>query len=167
VRESCQQFNLVKWREVAGWCVREFSWKSACEEQTRKLVWNGRQPRTLLDISCQLRDEFCTVGWQENLSARSWRISLGRSCYQETTSGDCNRLRTLVCVYQYSVKCSSKWCTQVVNKSIHQSIPSRKSLYPVTMFKKDKNQYFYAGCYNHERAHWLQGLMRILPSTFR
>jgi hypothetical protein len=39
---SCQQFSWVKWREVAGWWVREFSWqfswKSACEEKIRRLV---------------------------------------------------------------------------------------------------------------------------------
>jgi hypothetical protein len=49
---SCQQFSWVKWHEVAGWWVREFScqfsWKSACEEKTRRLVWNGRQPGTQL-----------------------------------------------------------------------------------------------------------------------
>jgi hypothetical protein len=31
--------------------------------------------------------------------------------------GDCNTLRTLVCVCQWSVKCNSEWCTQVVNIS--------------------------------------------------
>jgi hypothetical protein len=27
---------------------REFNWKSACEEKTRRLVWNGHQPETKL-----------------------------------------------------------------------------------------------------------------------
>jgi hypothetical protein len=48
VGKSCQQFSKVKWREVAGWSVREFSWKSTFEEKTRRLVWNGRQPGTQL-----------------------------------------------------------------------------------------------------------------------
>jgi hypothetical protein len=47
-----QQFRWVKWRKVAGWWVREFScqfsWKSACEEKTRRLMQNGRQPGTHL-----------------------------------------------------------------------------------------------------------------------
>jgi hypothetical protein len=30
-----------------GW-LRQFSWKSACEEKTRRLVWNGHQPKTQL-----------------------------------------------------------------------------------------------------------------------
>jgi hypothetical protein len=50
---SCQQFSWVKWRELAGWWVWEFScshfsWKSACEEKTRTLEWNGRQTGTQL-----------------------------------------------------------------------------------------------------------------------
>jgi hypothetical protein len=61
--------------------------------------------------------------WQENLDAVSWRISLCRSRCQETASGDCNRLRSLVCVCQWSVKCSSEWCIQVVNKSISNPHP--------------------------------------------
>jgi hypothetical protein len=38
-------------------------------------------------------------------------------CCQETASGDCNRMRTLVCVCQRNVRCSSEWCTKVINKS--------------------------------------------------
>jgi hypothetical protein len=55
--------------------------------------------------------------WQEDLSDRNWIISLDRSCCQETASEDCNKLRTLVCVCQWSVKCSSELCIQVVSKS--------------------------------------------------
>jgi hypothetical protein len=46
---SFQQFSWAKWCEVTGWwensVVRR---KSVCEEKTRKLVWNGRQPGTQL-----------------------------------------------------------------------------------------------------------------------
>jgi hypothetical protein len=123
---SCQQFSWVKWHEVAGWWVREFScqfnWKSTCEEKNRWLVWNGQQPGIQLVEGWQLRRVLHGRLWQENLWAESW-ISLGRSRCQETAIGDCNRLRTLVCVCQWSIKCSSKWCIQVVNKSNIQSIP--------------------------------------------
>jgi hypothetical protein len=54
--------------------------------------------------------------WQEDLSAGSWRISIVRSRCYETASGDCDRLRTLACVFQWSVNCSSEWRIQVVNK---------------------------------------------------
>jgi hypothetical protein len=133
---SCQQFSWVKWHEVAGWWVREFSWKSAYEEKTRRFVWNGHQPGTQLVEGCQLRGSSVWEVvkkravrvwlWQENLSAGSWRISLGRSHCQERVGGDCNWLSTLVCVCQWSVKCSSKWCVQVVNKS-NSPIPTPSS----------------------------------------
>jgi hypothetical protein len=51
------------------------------------------------------------------------RILWRRSRCQETVSEDCNRLTTLVCVCQWSVKCSSEWWIQVVNNSSIQSIP--------------------------------------------
>jgi hypothetical protein len=52
------------------------------------------------------------------LECEKLTISLCRSRCQETASGDCNRLRTLVRVCQWSVKWtrSSEWCMQVVNK---------------------------------------------------
>jgi hypothetical protein len=55
------------------------------------------------------------------------RIYVGRSRCQKKDSGDSNRLRTLVCVCQWSVKCSSEWYVQVVNKSIHQSVSHLQS----------------------------------------
>jgi hypothetical protein len=73
-------------------------------------------------LSCQLTRILHGRLWQENLSAGNWRNSLGRSRCQETASGDCNRPRTLVCVCHWSVKCSSEWCIQVVNKSNIQSM---------------------------------------------
>jgi hypothetical protein len=113
--QSCQQLSWVKWREAAGSWVREFScqllvviWKSACEEKTRRLLWNGCQPGAQL------------VSWQEfsmgGCDKRTWVREAEESplcyiCCQETASGYYNRLRTLVCVRQWSVKCSSEWCT--------------------------------------------------------
>jgi hypothetical protein len=49
VKWSEVKWSEVKWSEVVGWRVREFSfivvnWNWACEEKTRRLVWNGRQP---------------------------------------------------------------------------------------------------------------------------
>jgi hypothetical protein len=104
---SCQQFSWVKWHEVTGWWVREFicqfSWKPTHEEKTRRLVWNGHQLGTQLVEDWQLRRVLHGWLWQEDLWAESQRISLGRSRCQETASGDCNRLRTLVCMCQWAV----------------------------------------------------------------
>jgi hypothetical protein len=79
-------------------------------------------------LSCQLTRVLHGWLWQEDLNAGSWRVFLGRSRCQKTTSGLCNRLKTLVCVCvcvcvcQWSVKCNSKWCIKVVNKSSIQSM---------------------------------------------
>jgi hypothetical protein len=123
--------SAVKLSEVtwSSWLMSErvqlstVSWKSACEEKTMRLVWNGHQPRTQLVEGCQLTRVVHRWLWQEDLTVGSWRISLSRSRCQETASGDCNRLRTLVCVCQWSVKCTSEWCIQVVIKSNIHSIP--------------------------------------------
>jgi hypothetical protein len=118
--------SSVEWSDVkylvGEWESSVVSWKSVCEEKTRRLVWNGRQIGTQL-VELTVDKSSAQQLWQEELSAGRWRISLGRSRFQETASGDCNRLRTLVCVCQWSVKCSSEWCTYVVNKSNIQSIP--------------------------------------------
>jgi hypothetical protein len=120
--KSAVQLSEVTW---SSWLVSEssvVSWMSACEEKTRRLVWNGRQPGTQL-VVCQLTRVLYWRLWEEDLIQGSWTISIGRSRLQETASGDCNRLRTLVCVGQWTLKCSSEWCIQVFNKSIHQSTP--------------------------------------------
>jgi hypothetical protein len=82
-------------------------------------VWNGRQPGTqLVELSV------------DKSSARA-AVTRGPECKkvknlhrwshcQEEGSGDCNKLRTLVCVCQWSVKCSSEWYIQGVNKSSSQ-----------------------------------------------
>jgi hypothetical protein len=106
----------------------EFSWESAVEFRSSKWAVS-RELRSAREAEkMALWVQVWSVNyrvrlWEEDLSSGSWRISLGRSRCQETTSGDCNRLRILVCVCQWSVKCSPEWCIQVVNKSIHQSIP--------------------------------------------
>jgi hypothetical protein len=41
------------------------SWKSACEEKTSRLVWNGHQPG-----SCHLRVGFCMGGCEDRTWAR-------------------------------------------------------------------------------------------------
>jgi hypothetical protein len=141
VEWSGVKWSEVKWSEVNQLVGesessveltvdKDFSWKSACEEKTMRLVWNGRQPGTQLaevdswvklSRKAEKRWHYSWVDkWQEFrcgvlTSGRwhhhgRWRISIARSRYQETASGDCNRLKTLVCVYQWSVKCSYKWC---------------------------------------------------------
>jgi hypothetical protein len=90
---SCQQFSWVKWQEVAGGWVREFSWKLACENQTRRLAWNGCQPGT--QFSWQ---EFCM-----GLQHRGRGIAIVNICYQATASEDCNRLK------EHGVSYSDLW----------------------------------------------------------
>jgi hypothetical protein len=81
-------------------------------------------------MSCQLTRILHGRLWQDDLSAGNWRISTVINRCLETTIRECNRRRILVCVCQWSVKCSPEWCTYVVNKSIHQSIPRLQSLTP-------------------------------------
>jgi hypothetical protein len=92
-------------------------WKPACEEKTRRLVWNGRQPETQLVEGWIFsgilygrlrRKDLCVMSGVCNSVRLLWFLCLIRC--QETANGDCSRLRKLVCVYQWSVKCSSEWC---------------------------------------------------------
>jgi hypothetical protein len=69
---------------------------------------------------------------QEDVSTGCWKIYLDRSRCQETAGEDCSRLKTLVCVCQWTVKCSSEWCIQVANKSNIQSIPRLESRSSIT-----------------------------------
>jgi hypothetical protein len=93
VQLSFSRETKKRWRY--SWVV---SWKSSCEEKTRRLVWNGHQSG-----SCQLLREdwqFCWALqgrlrrdsaivqlirvlhgwlWQKNMSMGSWRISTVRS----------------------------------------------------------------------------------------
>jgi hypothetical protein len=48
-----------------------------------------------------------TVANRQRCERETWRISSVRSRYQETTTGHCNRLRTVVCVKQWTVKCGN------------------------------------------------------------
>jgi hypothetical protein len=120
----CSTFTAMRSRTL----LSEFSCQlpvgiQTVYEKTRRLVSNGRQPGTQLVEGCPLTRDLHGCLWQEDLTVGSWWLSLGRNSCQETASGDRNRLRTLVCVCQWSVKCSSEWCIQVVNKSNIQSIP--------------------------------------------
>jgi hypothetical protein len=70
-------------------------------------------------LSCQLTRALHGRLRREDLSAGSWRISLGRSRCQKTAGRGCVRVRTLVCVCQWSINCIFEWWIQVVNKSTH------------------------------------------------
>jgi hypothetical protein len=94
-----------------------FSWKSLCEEREQE---GGVKWPSACVVSWQALHGRL---WQKNQGAVRWRISLGRSRCQETASGGCNRLSTLVCVCQWSVKCSSWLCIQVGNKSNIHATP--------------------------------------------
>jgi hypothetical protein len=69
--------------------------------------------------------------------------SLGTGIFREprvkkTASGDSNRLRILVCVWQWSVKCSLEMFVWVVNKSRLHSKPRLWSLIHVTIYESNK-----------------------------
>jgi hypothetical protein len=68
-----EELSGVQLSEVAGWWVREFSWKSTCDERTRGLVWNGSQPGTQLVVSWQ---ELATGGCDKGTWVRETEESL-------------------------------------------------------------------------------------------
>jgi hypothetical protein len=96
----------------------DFDNKSVCEEKT--LVG-------AVEFSCEV------LASGQRREHGSWRISIVRSRYQETTNGDCNRLITLECVTVNCknvviskgaiITCSYELCVQVVNRSNLQSKP--------------------------------------------
>jgi hypothetical protein len=96
---------------VQSGCKEEFSWELAVEFRSSMLAVSRELGRWSWEFRCGM----LTSGQRRDHA--SWSISLGRSRCQETASGNCNRLRTLVCVCQWSVKCSFEECIQVVNKS--------------------------------------------------
>jgi hypothetical protein len=121
------QLSEVTWSK---WLVGErvqlqFSWKSVCEEKTRRLVRNGRQPGTQL-VELSVDKEFCKGGCDKRTRVReaeeSTLVGAVRKRLEET-----NGLRTLVCVCQWSVNCSSERCIQMFNKYNIQSIPRLQS----------------------------------------
>jgi hypothetical protein len=75
---------------VKSWLVKELLFSSCCE----KLVAEAG------DISGTLR----------KVNVSRW------SRYQATASGDCNKLRTLLCVWQWFVKCSYESCVKRVQQ---------------------------------------------------
>jgi hypothetical protein len=115
VGKSCQQFTWMKWRKVAGWWERVELSVVSCQLSvgSQPVKWRlgdwCEMAATLGPslLSCQLTSVLDGRLWQD-LSEGNWRICLGRSRCQETVSGDCMRLRTLVYVYQCTVKCSSE-----------------------------------------------------------
>jgi hypothetical protein len=74
-------------------------------------------------VSCQgmaLKRRHC-VWYLECVIQWDCYSSCVRIRCQETASGDCNRMRTLVFVCQWSVKCNYESCVNVVSKSQIQS----------------------------------------------
>jgi hypothetical protein len=56
----------------AGWV--QFIWKSACEEKTRRLVWNGRQPGTQL-VELLVGKSFARMClWKEDFMCDIWSV---------------------------------------------------------------------------------------------
>jgi hypothetical protein len=78
---SAVQLNEVTWSSCL---VSErvqlsvVSWQSACEEKTRKLLWNGHQPRTQL-VEVPVEKVLHGWLWQEDQSAGSWKVPTGKA----------------------------------------------------------------------------------------
>jgi hypothetical protein len=114
-------------RSMQSCYKEEFSWES--EVEFRSSQWAvSREFRCAREAEKMALWVQLAVGlWSEDFTyAVIFGVCIIQwDCYrpcvkircQKTVSGDCNRLRTLVCVCQWSVKCSSEWCMQVVNKS--------------------------------------------------
>jgi hypothetical protein len=92
VRENAQHqqtrniLTIIKiWSRAPDGCFlpRQTDRRSHDKTQTQKLFSLGRE---------------ALVGAVKNCEPRSWRISIAESHYQEKSSGECNRLRTLVWV---------------------------------------------------------------------
>jgi hypothetical protein len=103
--------NRTRWGSVSqwrvGWWVRRLLRFSRCE----LLLWE-------------------TVGIAREPRGRG--TSAVESRYQGTASGDCNRLRALVCVWHWFVNYSHELCVKVFNKSDYQTKRRIESLYHVT-----------------------------------
>jgi hypothetical protein len=121
---SCQQFSWVS--DVKEWGISVVSWKAVCEEKTERWVWNGHQRAASYKISAG-----AAVTRGPERAKLKYRPLCWNRC-QETASGDCDKLRTLLCVYRGSVKCSYDLCVQVVNKSNIKSISRLQSRTPNT-----------------------------------
>jgi hypothetical protein len=68
---------------------------------------------------------------------------------QETASGDCNRLRTLVCVWQWSIKCS------------HKSWVNKLSINPISSVKAHRQTHE-----NIKSVHCLFTHCQCLPNVY-
>jgi hypothetical protein len=104
VKWSEVKWSEVKWSEVkwSSWSVSErvqlsvVSWKSACKEKTRRLVWNDHQPRDPhswgLIVSWALQGRLRRVGEIVELTfdKRSARAAV-------TREPECGKLKKLHC----------------------------------------------------------------------
>jgi hypothetical protein len=102
---------LTNWSVQCGY-EEEFSWESAIEFRSSKWEVSRELGRWSWEFRCGVLTS------EKRIEHGSWKISLNRSRCQETAGGDCNWLRTVVCVCQRSVSCGFLWCVQVVNKFI-------------------------------------------------
>jgi hypothetical protein len=107
------QFPSVQLSEVtrSSWILREFSWKTACEEKTKRLGWNGpHSGPQLVELSSDKSS--ARRLWQEELTA-------GRCTFGSVKSVARKRLvHTVIdCVCQWSVVCSYERCTHAADKS--------------------------------------------------
>jgi hypothetical protein len=105
-------------------CEEEFSWDSAVELRSSKSAVIRELGSARETEKMTLPVQMCSVNqraaaWPPKLKYLHCVKSVARKRLMETV----NRLRTLVCMCQWIVKCSSEWCMQVVNKPIQQSVP--------------------------------------------
>jgi hypothetical protein len=149
------QFSLVKW---SSWLVCErvqlsvVSWKSACEEKTMRLVWNGRQPGTqsveFWQFSWALQGRLRRDGAIVQLTrvqlrdirraVTTWAREAEKSPQLEAVTRErqfkkqqavkwpsewCSDLWIVEIINSAVITCSSECCVQVVSKSNIHSMP--------------------------------------------
>jgi hypothetical protein len=108
-RIHTQQWSYC-WKRGASKCSMLICYKKETKSVLGSSVWEAVKRRF---YAWYLE---CVIQWDCYKSCFKIRC-------QETASGDCNRLRTLVCVCQWSVKCSHeswvyKWSINRVNNEM-------------------------------------------------
>jgi hypothetical protein len=104
-----------------------------CEEKTGRSMWNGYQPGSYLVESPAVKRRL-HVWYLVSIILWDCYSYCVKICCQETPSGDCNRLRTLVSVSQWSVKCSHEsWVYKWSINPISNPKPFWESLCHVTI----------------------------------
>jgi hypothetical protein len=115
--------SIVSWksavkRRIGGWCEMV---ASLGPSQLRRVLYERLWRKWLVVRAQSCReDSMCVTQWDCYSSCVKIRCL-------DMASGDCNRLKTLVRLCQWSAKCNYESCVNVGNKSDIQSQPRLQS----------------------------------------